>query len=287
MNRHRLTYLPGQVCRLPRAVIRLVFPLLLLAGLFILFGQKQFLIPSRALAYQSRGQYTIWLQASPGTDHSPPLSQPLLHGNPHLPEVALTFDDGPQPTVTPQVLAILRRFHIKATFFSVGQLVKNYPNIVAQEKREGNLVGDHSWSHPNLNALDAAAIHQQVAEDAQAIQQATGTAPTFFRPPYGERNASVTAQTRHLGLSTILWNVDPQDWARPGTDTISARVLQATTNGSIILLHDGGGNRAQTLAALPTIIRTLQQRGLHFVTIKQMAHNLASTGPQQSINLSK
>lgn len=283
MNKHSLRYPPAQAPRRPITALRLALPLLLMSGLCM-----QFLMLPRALAHRNIKQQATWLQPSPTASSALQISptassalqlyQPLSHGNPRLPEVALTFDDGPQPDVTPQVLVILQRFHSKATFFCVGQQVQEYPNIVSQEQQEGNLVEGHSWSHPDLRLLDGPTIHQQVAQDTQAIQRATGVSPTFFRPPYGERSATVAAQLQQFGLSTILWSVDPQDWARPGTDTIVTRVLQATTNGSIILLHDGGGNRAQTLAALPTIMSALQQRGLRFVTIQQMVNDLASTG---------
>ena len=281
MNHYTLTYSSERIHRLRPTTSRFVLLFLLMPGLLTLFAQNQFLILPHALAQNTRKQQTIWLQPSPL------LSTSLWHGNGNLPEVALTFDDGPQPDVTPQVLAILQRFNIKASFFCIGQWVKSYPNIVVQESQGGNLVEDHTWSHPNLSLLDAPTIHQQVAQGAQAIQQVTGAPPAFFRPPYGEDNTTVMAQIQQLDLSTVLWNVDPQDWAQPGVDTIVARVLQATGNGSIILLHDGGGNRAQTLAALPTIISTLQQRGLRFVTIQQMVDDAGSPDPQHSVNLSK
>jgi peptidoglycan-N-acetylglucosamine deacetylase len=202
-------------------------------------------------------------------------TQPLWHGNTHLPEIALTFDDGPQPFFTPQILAVLQRFGVKATFFCIGRQVAIYPDLVRQESADGDLVEDHTWSHPNLNGLNAAAVYQQLATGEQAIEQATGTPPAFLRPPYGSFTFTVLTQAVRLRLSVVLWNVDPRDWSRPGTSTIVARVLSATTDGSIILLHDGGGNRSQTLAALPAIIGTLQERGFRFVTIQQMVDALA------------
>jgi peptidoglycan/xylan/chitin deacetylase (PgdA/CDA1 family) len=203
-----------------------------------------------------------------------PLDGPLFQGNPRLPEIALTFDDGPQPSSTPQILAILQRFGVPATFFCIGQQVLAYPALVRQESADGELVEDHTWSHPNLLYLSAPALSRQLSMTANAIYQLTHTFPAFFRPPYGTINASIRAQAKKLNLSIVMWNVDPRDWSLPGSQAIIARVLNSTHNGSIILLHDGGGNRAQTIAALPTIITALHARGLRFVTIQQLVDDL-------------
>lgn len=203
-----------------------------------------------------------------------PLSSPLFQGNPRLPEVALTFDDGPLPSSTPQILAILQRFGIKASFFCIGQQVLAYPTIVRQESTDGDLVEDHTWSHPNLVYLPVPALSRQLSMTENTIYRFTSTLPTFFRPPYGATDATVLAQAKKLHLSIVMWSVDPRDWSLPGSQAIIARVLSATHNGSIILLHDGGGNRAQTIAALPTIINALQARGLRFVTIQQLVDDL-------------
>lgn len=205
---------------------------------------------------------------------SPPLNGLLFQGNPRLPEIALTFDDGPLPSSTPQILAILQRFGVKATFFCIGQQVLAYPAIVQQESMDGDLVEDHTWSHPNLVFLPAPALSRQLSLTQNTIYRVTSALPTFFRPPYGEINATVLTQAKKLNLSVVMWNVDPRDWSLPGSQAIVARVLSATRNGSIILLHDGGGNRAQTIAALPTIITALQARGLRFVTIQQLINDL-------------
>lgn len=203
-----------------------------------------------------------------------PLTRPLFQGNPRLPEIALTFDDGPQPSSTPQVLAILRRFGIQATFFCIGRQVAAYPTLVRQEQAYGDLVEDHTWSHPNLISLPTPLLDQQIQLTAQTISRLSGIPPLFVRPPFGATDARVLARAQRLMLSIVLWNVDPRDWSLPGSGTIAARVLSATHNGSIILLHDGGGNRAQTIAALPAIITALRARGLRFVTIQQLIDDL-------------
>lgn len=199
-----------------------------------------------------------------------PLGYPLFNGNTHLPEIALTFDDGPNPYYTPQVMAILQQYGVVATFFDVGYLVRDYPGIVRQEYLAGNLVEDHSWSHPELTRLSAPGILSQLTSTSNAIQAAIGVRPIFFRPPYGSLNRTVLAQASFLGVATVLWDDTANDWRLPGVDAIISGILRLAHNGAIILLHDGGGNRAQTVAALPAIITTLLHRGFKFVTIQQL-----------------
>ena len=198
----------------------------------------------------------------------------LYTGNRYLPEIALTFDDGPSPYYTPQILAILQQYKVKATFFCIGRQVASYPDLVRQEYNDGNLVGNHTWSHPNLALLSSSDILTQINLTADAIQQATGVRPTFFRPPYGVVNTTVLAKANLLGLTTIIWNDEARDWSLPGTGVIISRILNLAGDGAIILLHDGGGDRSQTIAALPTIIQTLRLRGFKFVTLQQMVNDL-------------
>lgn len=198
----------------------------------------------------------------------------LYYGNQSIPEVALTFDDGPNPYYTQQVLAVLQQYGIKATFFCIGRQVAQYPSLVKQEYTAGNVIGNHTWSHANLTNLSSDAILTQVNATSDAIQQVIGVRPTFFRPPYGVINANVLTQANRLGLTTIIWNDEARDWTTPGISVISSRTFGLAGNGAIILLHDGGGNRSQTVAALPTIITSLRQHGYTFVTLPQMVHDL-------------
>lgn len=207
----------------------------------------------------------------------PVLSVPLYGGNTQLPEIALTFDDGPNPYYTPQILSVLQQYNVKATFFDIGYLVEDYPNIVRQEFKAGNIVADHSWSHPLLTTLSAQALYSQLARASNDIKAVTGVRPLFFRPPYGSYNNQVIAQAKSLGLSSIIWNDEARDWALPGVSVIVSRILGLARNGAIILLHDGGGSRAQTVAALPYIITDLRSRGYTFVTIDQMIRHLTDT----------
>jgi peptidoglycan/xylan/chitin deacetylase (PgdA/CDA1 family) len=212
---------------------------------------------------------------------SPPpsvLRYPLYGGNPYLPEIALTFDDGPNPLYTFQILAILRKYDVNATFFVIGSHAAAYPALVQQESQQGILIGNHTWTHPHLIYLSPAAVRHELQSTSNEIQADTGVLPSVFRPPYGEFNSSVRSIAASLGLSTVVWNVDPKDWSRPGTNAIIQNVLKSVHNGSIILLHDGGGNRSETVAALPTIITRLAQRGFQFITIPRMIHDLSSQG---------
>lgn len=213
---------------------------------------------------------------------TPPLpaleTQPKIHflasGNTGLSEIALTFDDGPNPGYTPQVLAILQQYRVKATFFDVGYLVAAYPNLVRQEYKAGHIVGNHTWTHTNLTLLSASQILSQLNSTSNEIQATIGVRPGFFRPPYGLYNYQVLAQANYLGVTTVMWDNNPTDWTRPGADIIVNRVLRVAHNGTVILLHDGGGNRSQTVAALPIIITTLEQRGFQFVTIQQLVDDM-------------
>lgn len=206
----------------------------------------------------------------------PPLVYLMAHGNPKLHEIALTFDDGPAPTYTNAVLGVLQRFHIQATFFMLGIWVQRYPDLARAVVAAGNAVGDHSWNHPDLDTMSASQIVRQIRNTRDIIQQVTGVTPYIFRPPYGDYDLQVLNTAHQLNLSPILWNVDPRDWARPGVSAITNNILTFTQNGSIILMHDGGGDRSQTVAALPIIIEHLLARGFTFVTIPQMLRHLTS-----------
>jgi peptidoglycan-N-acetylglucosamine deacetylase len=198
----------------------------------------------------------------------------ISRGNPHLPDITLTFDDGPNPPYTSHILAILRQFGLKATFFCIGLQAAAHPELVKQEYAAGDTIGNHTWSHPSLPKLSAVQILAQLTMTSAFVQNSIGMRPRFFRPPYGALDAQVLAQVNRLGLTTILWSVDPQDWSRPGVKVIISRVLSQTGNGAIILLHDGGGNRSQTVAALPPIIETLQHRDFHFVPLQKLVADL-------------
>lgn len=182
--------------------------------------------------------------------------------------VALTFDDGPS-TLTLRFVRMLRAEHVVATFFMLGDRLSGFDRpLLHEELRDGDALGDHSWSHPDL-ALGGE-VFSQLRGTKRLIAKLSGYTPCVFRPPYGAYDQAVVQTARSLGMATIIWDVDPRDWALPGTGAIERQVLAQTRPGSIILSHDGGGPRGQTLAAYPGIIASLRRRGYRFVTVPQL-----------------
>jgi peptidoglycan/xylan/chitin deacetylase (PgdA/CDA1 family) len=183
-------------------------------------------------------------------------------------EVAIGFDDGPAPD-TSQFVTMLERSHAQATFFMIGEQVDaSYRATLLRELRDGDVLGDHTFTHPDL--VTSGEVSAELQKTIAAIRSLTGYTPCVFRPPYGDYDQSVIQTARSLGLATVLWNVDPSDYTQPGTSTIVARVLEQVRPGSIIISHDGGGPRGQTLAAYPTIIARLRAQGYRIVTIPQL-----------------
>jgi peptidoglycan-N-acetylglucosamine deacetylase len=183
-------------------------------------------------------------------------------------EVAIGFDDGPD-TDTPAFVRMLARNRAQATFFMIGrQVTAAYRETILRELREGDVPGDHTYTHPDLTR--SRDVRGELEKTLAAIRAQSGYTPCVFRPPYGDVNAEVVRTARSLGLATVTWNVDPTDYAQPGTAAIEQRVLAQVRPGSIIISHDGGGPRGQTLAAYPRIIATLRERGYGVVTIAQL-----------------
>ena len=177
--------------------------------------------------------------------------------------VALTFDDGPWPHTTEQVLAVLAQRRAPATFFVVGRQVQRYPELVRRELAAGMTIGTHSYSHPQpFDRLAARRIRQEITRGRRTLEP-LGVRPVGFRPPGGAASATVVTAAERLGCRTVLWTVDPGDW-QPGVaaDQLVQRVLAAARPGAIVLLHDGGGDRSATVAALPAIIDGLRRLGL-------------------------
>ncbi|HEY3512080.1 MULTISPECIES: polysaccharide deacetylase family protein [Kribbella] len=181
--------------------------------------------------------------------------------------VVLTFDDGPDAEYTPKVLDVLAKYHAKATFFEVGQNVRKHPELTKRIHDAGHSVQNHTWDHSDLRKLTAARFQQEVASTDQAIRAQIGSTPGCLRPPYGGVSATVRQRARQLNKDLVVWTVDSRDWTKPGTAAIVQRVLKNVHNGSVILMHDGGGNRAQTVAALPAILKALEAQGYGFRTL--------------------
>ena len=184
--------------------------------------------------------------------------------------VALTFDDGPWPGQTDRILRILATFHATATFFEVGYLVDRSPDLVRAEAAAGMAIGDHTWDHPlspPFGRQPDDEARSQIARAADALSS-LGVDAKLFRPPGGSYGDATVAVTEGLGMRMVLWSVDPRDWAPGATKkTIVKRVLSNVQAGSIVILHDGGGDRSATIAALPGIIKGIRAKGLSLVTI--------------------
>lgn len=181
--------------------------------------------------------------------------------------VVLTFDDGPDAAYTPKILDILATYEAKATFFEIGKNVKKHPELSKRIHDAGHSVQNHTWTHADLRHLSATAFRQQVTSTDQAIHAAIGSTPACLRPPYGGMDPTVRQRAKALGKDLVVWTVDSRDWTKPGTTAIVQRVLKNVHNGSVILMHDGGGNRTQTIAALPTILKSLKAKGYGFRTL--------------------
>lgn len=198
---------------------------------------------------------------------TPTATKPVAPPKPPKPAktVYLSFDDGPDPEYTPQVLAILKRYGVHGTFFQQGAMVEAYPDVAKQVAVNGNRIGNHSWDHPFFTKLSYNyMVTGQIEPTNAKIRATTGQTPTCVRPPYGAVNDRVRSAIADEGMDIALWDVDPRDWDRPGSSAIVSRVLDRVYPGAIVLLHDAGGNRSQTLAALPTIIESLQSQGYTF-----------------------
>jgi peptidoglycan/xylan/chitin deacetylase (PgdA/CDA1 family) len=184
-------------------------------------------------------------------------------------EVALTFDDGPSPTYTPQILDILGRMHVRATFFVVGTMVEKFPALLRREMSMGMTIGNHTYAHP-IGGAFADRPKKQIRSEIEHMQRlltSFGADSIGFRPPGGSWSDFIRDTAEAKGMRTILWAVDSRDWTRPGVNWLVRRVLSQARPGAIILLHDGGGDRSHTVAALPRIIRGLRTRGLEPVAI--------------------
>jgi peptidoglycan-N-acetylglucosamine deacetylase len=177
--------------------------------------------------------------------------------------VALTFDDGPSE-YTPEFLRVLREKGVPGTFFEVGQEMPGREDVMRQILAEGNELGDHTMNHVEYPG------YSQIAGAAARIKAYTHFQPCLFRPPGGGVNSSVVATAGSLGMRTINWDVDPRDWSLPSTGAIYSNIVSHAQPGSIILMHDGGGPRSETLAALPQVIDTLRARGYGFTTVSEL-----------------
>lgn len=180
--------------------------------------------------------------------------------------VALTFDDGPDPSWTPQVLALLAKAHVHATFCLIGRNAAMYPQLVRDIVAAGHTLCDHTWDHDEeLRIRPAGQIALDISRGAAAIKAAAGVMPAFFRAPGGNWSPAIEAEAERQHMTPLKWTVDPRDWSRPGVASILATVYREVRPGGVILMHDGGGDRSESVAALKILLVRLPAMGYHFV----------------------
>jgi peptidoglycan-N-acetylglucosamine deacetylase len=209
----------------------------------------------------------------------------LVHGPKDERVVALTYDDGPNPPYTGQILAVLRREHVRATFFVVGRAVAAYPGVVRSEVAGGNAIGNHTWSHDHLVLYDGTSVRRTLERTDAAIYAAAKVHTRIMRPPFGARDWLVLDEARKLGYTPVMWSVPlANDWEYPPPRVIASRVLRYAGDGAIITLHDGNRgivcartrvsprvcDRSSDVEATRLIVESLKNRGYRFVTIPQL-----------------
>jgi peptidoglycan/xylan/chitin deacetylase (PgdA/CDA1 family) len=215
------------------------------------------------------GRPDVQAVAAPAPAPRPPdpVPAPGTSRSPAAGVVYLTFDDGPTPAWTPRVLELLARHGAQATFFAVGRNAAAHPELVRQAYAAGHGVGNHTWTHRRLTRLDAGALEAEVGATSAAIQRATGAPVRCLRPPYATVDAASAGRARALGLRLTMWDLDTGDWRRPGAGVIAGRVLDRVRSGDVVLMHDGGGDRSQTVAALQQVLPSLSARGFRFSSL--------------------
>lgn len=199
--------------------------------------------------------------------------------------VALTYDDGPNPPYTDDILGVLEREHVHATFFLVGRAVQAYPAVARRELRDGDAIGNHTWDHPHLIVMSRSHVRHSLQRTDVAIFAATGLHARLMRPPFGARDWVVMQVARKLGYTVVMWSVPlARDWEYPPAQVIANRILSHVADGSIVVLHDGNRgqlcatwhlnphicDRSQDVAATRLIVNRLKREGFHFVTIPQL-----------------
>ena len=197
-------------------------------------------------------------------------------------QIALTFDDGPNDPHTLNLLAVLERHNVHATFFLLGRYVKQRPDLAREIARRGHIVGNHTFTHPFLTFQSAARIRKEIVECRDMLGETVGQHSNLFRPPWGARRPAVFRIVRGLGLQPVMWSVTGYDWNAPSADYIEQKLTSRIRGGDVILLHDGGhaqfgADRSGTVVVVDRVIRRYQAEGYEFVTIPSMLLNQASS----------
>ncbi|WML51351.1 polysaccharide deacetylase family protein [Neobacillus sp. PS3-12] len=186
--------------------------------------------------------------------------------------IALTFDDGPNPKYTPQVLELLKQYDAHATFFEIGYRMEQYPQIVQQVVQAGHELGNHSMTHQNEKKVGAQSMSLDIIMADKVIQKYQPNHLKLFRPPGGYIDNALLQKANQLGYKIILWSYhqDTKDWSLPGAQVIADHTIRNARSGDIVLLHDGGGDRSRTVQALKLILPALKQQGYQFVTVSEL-----------------
>jgi len=247
---------PSLVCirGIPRSAIRIVILVIVIAGVhtcFELYSEATAGVPSDAIQLQNKPGLVYW------------------HGDRDRPAIALTFDDGPSAQ-TLELLDVLAQYNVKATFFMVGSRVDAHPEIARAVLAAGHAIGNHTYHHARLAHHTPAQVREELIAGERALERVVGIRPSFYRPPFGVED-HVTRQVGHeLGLVAVDWSDSSKDWKRPGVNAIVANVLSRAQDGVVILMHDAGGDRRQTVEAVKRLVPELERRGFELVTVPSL-----------------
>ncbi|MFR9800529.1 polysaccharide deacetylase family protein [Streptomyces sp. MS06] len=217
-------------------------------------------LPQKPSAYRLRP--LTGYGGAPRAPHGTPVRhKPLMEVPARGRTMVLTFDDGPDPRYTPHILDTLREYDVRATFFVCGEQAEWNTKLLARMADEGHVVGNHTWSHPLLTRLSRSRIRSEIERTSDVIEDAYGEPPQWFRAPYGVWNRATFQICADLGMDSLAWTIDTEDWTRPGTGTIVHRVEHGAAPGVVVLSHDAGGNRSQSVQALRSYLPHLLDSG--------------------------
>jgi len=237
---------------------------MLAATLLLLLGLAILLVPPQIFPQDSElGKHYLSVSAS----FDPVI---VTRANTDQKVVALTFDDGPDPRYTPQVIEILREYKVPATFFVVGEDARLYPEIIAQEVKAGHEVENHSFTHPDLLRETDLTTSEEILWCQQAVTDLTGRDPLYFRPPRGLYNLDILKLADVIGYRVVLWTVCLENQKAPTPRQMVERVMKRCVPGAIILAHDGRTDRSKSVQALPLLLQSLQEKGYRLVTLHEL-----------------
>ncbi|MFD6885610.1 polysaccharide deacetylase family protein [Streptomyces sp. NPDC059957] len=226
--------------------------------------------PGQLPQFPRGSPYRLEPMTSEGAPERAPAAKPAVRNRPilELPAdgnaasaMTLTFDDGPDPRYTPGILDTLARHGVRAMFFVCGEMAVDNKDLLRRMVAEGHVIGNHTWTHPQLTKISRPAMASEIGRTSEVVHQAVGTAPLWFRAPYGAWNRAAFEIGAELGMEPLAWTVDTLDWKEPGTTAIVSRVLKQAAPGVIVLNHDAGGNRSQSVQALASYLPQLLGRG--------------------------